>query len=326
MKSFELILYPTEQCNFRCSYCYEDFEVGKMLPEVVDNVKKFINNRLDVVDHLHLSWFGGEPLIAQDILLDIANHAFQESKKRNKKLTGSFTTNAYHLTVELAKQFHEINHNKYQISLDGYQEQHDKTRKLASGKGTFNKIWTNLINLKDSDIQFEILLRLHITRENFESMKVLAYEIKDKFIIDYRFKVLVKPIGSWGGNNKIKDAILSKDEQDNAIDEILKIIYPNNDRIFTVNNKETKNICYASKPNSLAIRSQGTIQKCTVLLSDERNNVGNLTNDGEIFLDSELMKLWMRGLYDKNYVTLGCPAYNLPKIIKNKIDVISINN
>lgn len=326
MKSFELILYPTEQCNFRCSYCYEDFEVGRMLPEVVNNVKKLINNRLDAVDHLHLSWFGGEPLIAKDILLDIANHAFNESKKRNKKLTGSFTTNAYHLTLNLAKKFHEINHNRYQISLDGYQEQHNKTRKLASGKGTFKKIWTNLTNLKNSDIQFEILLRLHITRENFESMKILAYEIKDKFIIDPRFTVLVKPVGNWGGNNKITDTLLSKNEQANSIDEILKIIYPNNVGIYPVNNKEVKNICYASKPNSLAIRAQGTIQKCTVLLSDERNNVGNLMDDGVILLDSELMKIWMRGLYDKNNVTLGCPAYNLPKITKNRIETISITN
>ncbi|OBS07518.1 hypothetical protein BAX55_02700 [Acinetobacter baumannii] len=82
MKSFELILYPTEQCNFRCSYCYENFEIGRMLPEVVESVKNLIDNRLDVVDHLHLSWFGGEPLIAKDILLDIANYAFNESQKK----------------------------------------------------------------------------------------------------------------------------------------------------------------------------------------------------------------------------------------------------
>ena len=29
----ELILLPTEKCNFRCTYCYEDFELGKMSEE-----------------------------------------------------------------------------------------------------------------------------------------------------------------------------------------------------------------------------------------------------------------------------------------------------
>jgi uncharacterized protein len=25
----QLIILPTEKCNFRCSYCYEDFMIGK---------------------------------------------------------------------------------------------------------------------------------------------------------------------------------------------------------------------------------------------------------------------------------------------------------
>jgi hypothetical protein len=29
----ELILLPTEKCNFRCTYCYEDFDLGKMSEE-----------------------------------------------------------------------------------------------------------------------------------------------------------------------------------------------------------------------------------------------------------------------------------------------------
>lgn len=324
MKSFELILYPTEQCNFRCSYCYEDFEIGRMLPEVVESVKKLIDNRLDVVDHLHLSWFGGEPLIAKDILLDIANYAFNESQKKNKKLTGSFTTNAYLLTEDLAHEFSRIHHNQYQISLDGYHEQHDKTRKLASGKGTFNKIWNNLIKLKYSNIPFEILLRLHLTRENLESMQILAHQIKNNFIIDPRFSVLVKVVGDWGGDNQIKEILLSKNEQEHAVNEILKIIYPNKDNASSLGIRETKYICYAAKPNSLAIRAQGTIQKCTVSLSDERNNVGKLTNEGKIILDKDLMKMWMRGLYNKDEKSLACPAYNLPKLEKNKIKTISI--
>jgi molybdenum cofactor biosynthesis enzyme MoaA len=26
----QLILLPTERCNFRCTYCYEDFVLGRM--------------------------------------------------------------------------------------------------------------------------------------------------------------------------------------------------------------------------------------------------------------------------------------------------------
>ncbi len=39
----ELILYPTEQCNFRCTYCYENFDIGKMSESVQLSVKKLIS-------------------------------------------------------------------------------------------------------------------------------------------------------------------------------------------------------------------------------------------------------------------------------------------
>jgi sulfatase maturation enzyme AslB (radical SAM superfamily) len=30
-----LVVMPTEACNFRCTYCYEDFRYTRMEPEVV---------------------------------------------------------------------------------------------------------------------------------------------------------------------------------------------------------------------------------------------------------------------------------------------------
>src|SRR5262245_31032656 len=35
----QLILMPTEACNFRCTYCYEDFRYQSMHPDVVLGVK-----------------------------------------------------------------------------------------------------------------------------------------------------------------------------------------------------------------------------------------------------------------------------------------------
>ena len=33
-----LILMPTEACNFRCTYCYEDFKLKRMAPAVLRGV------------------------------------------------------------------------------------------------------------------------------------------------------------------------------------------------------------------------------------------------------------------------------------------------
>ena len=34
-RRLELIVMPTEQCNFRCIYCYEDFRMGRMNSDTV---------------------------------------------------------------------------------------------------------------------------------------------------------------------------------------------------------------------------------------------------------------------------------------------------
>lgn len=36
----QLIILPTERCNFRCSYCYEDFMIGKMKEPVVAGLER----------------------------------------------------------------------------------------------------------------------------------------------------------------------------------------------------------------------------------------------------------------------------------------------
>ena len=61
-----LILLPTEACNFRCTYCYEDFRLGRMSEDVVRGVEALLSRRAEGLARLEISWFGGEPLAAGD--------------------------------------------------------------------------------------------------------------------------------------------------------------------------------------------------------------------------------------------------------------------
>src|SRR5215211_2329775 len=73
-ESLHLIVLPTEQCNFRCTYCYEDFSIGRMSSEVIQGVKRLIDRRLPSLKSLSVSWFGGEPLLGRAIVEDISEH------------------------------------------------------------------------------------------------------------------------------------------------------------------------------------------------------------------------------------------------------------
>lgn len=341
-KHLELILYPTEQCNFRCTYCYEDFILGDMSADLVSGIKKFIEKRAEKLDHLHLSWFGGEPLIAKNIIYDISQFALGLRLQKRINVSGSMTTNGYHLSKETMKALCDSEIRRYQISLDGFNEAHDVTRKLRSGKGTFARIWKNLLAVRDTDLSFTIVLRMHVTPENVESLKDLALQIKKEFGGDKRFIPFVKPIGDWGGPNSGKISSLSGKQKDATVAEIkaifseipqlsqkpIAIPASENKSLAAVSSpivqEEPPYICYASKPNSLAIRADGRIQKCTVMLNDDRNTLGRIFPDGSITVDDEKMKVWMRGYHHGDVQTLGCPAKKLPEAVKVSVSEIPL--
>ncbi|MDQ0412874.1 hypothetical protein [Mesobacillus stamsii] len=57
-----LTIMPTEQCNFRCVYCYESFLRGSMLPDIRKGLISFVEKKSKTINDYFVDWFGGEPL------------------------------------------------------------------------------------------------------------------------------------------------------------------------------------------------------------------------------------------------------------------------
>jgi uncharacterized protein len=163
---FELIILPTEKCNFRCTYCYEDFAVGRMPPHIVKGLKSLISTRVPQLKGMTISWFGGEPLLAKNVILDIGTHAFEECQKHGVSFSSGFTTNGYLLTEKLLGQFLAISHSNFQITLDGDAEWHNKTRLAANHRPTFQKIWSNIVMFKKFEKTFQVTIRMHLHKYN----------------------------------------------------------------------------------------------------------------------------------------------------------------
>ena len=155
----ELIILPTEKCNFRCTYCYEDFEIGKMSETTQRALELFLENRVPGLQKLDLSWFGGEPLVAKDVVLRLARYAQALCEHHGVVLRGALTTNAYVLDRELFEKLLACKQDFFQITLDGWAEGHDVLRKRADGIGTFDFIWQNLLALGVIDQPWEICFR-----------------------------------------------------------------------------------------------------------------------------------------------------------------------
>lgn len=118
LKHFNLYILPTEKCNFRCTYCYEDFSIGRMKLETILAVKAFLDKRCTDLDSLQISWFGGEPLTAKDIVLEISEYATKLVDKYPRlRYKGDMTTNGYLLDYQTTTALVNVGVRDFQISL-----------------------------------------------------------------------------------------------------------------------------------------------------------------------------------------------------------------
>lgn len=309
-RRLQLFILPTEKCNFRCTYCYEKFDIGRMKPAIVKMVKAFIDRRLEHLDFLSVEWFGGEPLTAKAVVLDIARHIHASLESVPSVVySGSMTTNGYLLDGDTATALTQLGVRSFQISLDGPPEVHDESRVKADGSGTFSEIWHNLLTLRDSDLSFEVMLRLHFTPATADRLYSLIDLINDSFFGDNRFKVTFKSVNRLGGENDHKLELFDPQKKREVIASFERHLRQKSQSI--VHGQIGPQICYAAKPNSFVIRADGRIGKCTVALYDNRNTVGRIAEDGRVVIDNDKMRPWMKGFETLSAEELGCPLHTL---------------
>jgi len=302
-----LTILPTEQCNFRCFYCYESFKLGKMSKETSESILKLVKRRASTLKFLHINWFGGEPLIAKDIIISLSEEFKELSKKFNFKYTSSITTNGYYLNSNLFTKLVTNGITNYQITLDGDKKIHNKTRILSNGEGTFNIIWNNLISIKKNTLKFDIMIRIHYSPENLKEIKAFSKILNTEFGKDNRFKIFFKNISTLGSCNDESLSTFDSEESNEIQKDLNSLI----DAVDTVTQDDY--VCYASEANTFIIRSNGDISKCTVALDEEVNIIGRLNSNGELELNQDKCKLWSIGLQTEDEAHLACPYFNLIK-------------
>jgi uncharacterized protein len=307
-----LIVLPTEQCNFRCTYCYEDFSIGRMTPPTIQGVKRLIDRRADELAALSVSWFGGEPLLARPVVEEISEHIVGVAAAHpDLHYEADMTTNGYLLDTGTVERLGSLGIRRYQISLDGPQSLHDGTRVRAGGGGSFQQIWRNLVAIRDGNAPVSVLLRIHLTTDNVPVMPEFLAQIRETFLSDSRFQVLLKPVERLGGPNDDKMPILTQEARPAILGELEAVVVGERaepERLFAA-----PQVCYASRPNSLVIRADGGVGKCTVALSDPANAIGRLRSDGSLEIDNARLRPWLRGWVARDWSSIGCPYAEMPE-------------
>ncbi len=274
-----IILYTSQNCNFRCVYCYEEFEDNQLTSLDYDFIYNFIENKLlnEKISNLNISWFGGEPLLNIDEILNFTKKCSKLTQKyKNINIRSNMTTNGYLLNIENFNNLLNAGVKSFQITLDG--TNHDKYRKLINGENTYNTIINNIIAITEQTKHdnYLIMIRRNIGKldNTFQWYENLSNIIKNKSQIVFN----IRPISQLSSKN-IDIPIFTKDEKEaliiNHIDYLIKLG-------FNTVEKDEK-FCYANYKNSFAFTPNGLIQKCTVAQKDSKNTVGTYNSTKNIF-------------------------------------------
>ncbi len=293
-----LIVLPTEECNFRCVYCYENFLKPKMSDEVQNALKKYISINMGRVHDFGIEWFGGEPLVGLDVIRNVSTHAVREAALNNVSFSSTITTNGYLLTPDVFEEaVSDWRIMRYQFTIDGPREFHDKRRMLESGATTFDKVMSNLEYIAKSDHpEIMYVVRMNVDRDNLKTVPEFARIIKDIVGDDKRARFYVRP--TWG---KSKFDLLTNFETRSLRKQIVDIcgevgLYLYDSDLFL---NPALGMCYAADPHSLVIGPEGSIYKCTSAFDMPENLVGQLTPEGMIQLDVKNFSLWVESSIEK---------------------------
>lgn len=307
----QLILLASEDCNFRCRYCYEEFARGTMEPRVRTGVMNYLEKRIADLRRLDVEWFGGEPLYGWAALEDIAPFALALAEKHSVSYGSKMTTNGYLLTPGVVDKLLAWKIQSYQITIDGPPESHDRSRPTRDGQGTFAVIFDNLVAMKKRPDTFAINLRVNFDRGNCGEVDRFLDLAEREFKGDPRFQLCFRAVGRWGGPNdpqlEICGAGEVRDVRSRLEAEASKRGLNLTDRINIYHAGLGSQVCYAARPYSFVIGASGKVMKCTIDLDmKDRNVVGHLSETGEMTLDDDKMALWTEPAFESDTKCQKC--------------------
>lgn len=295
-----LIIMPTGKCNFRCTYCYETFEQGRMAEASAEALAKAIDRIAGSAERFGLGFFGGEPLMCSDLVLRFSRQAFRSLASRGLPYAAGISTNASYLTPELFEQLLDAGVVSYQISIDGDRALHDRQRVTVAGKPTFDRIVGHLKHMAELKDDFVCIVRCNSRPEDMPRVMALFEGDDLRFLRgDPRFMVDLHTI--WSSDRKeVVDGASHDSGCGSEVTRPLDIYFYNRElearglRTSAYGNPTSplSVACYAGKPNWFVVGPDLTLYKCTVVFDHDDNRVGKILADGTFALDQAKNELW----------------------------------
>lgn len=279
--AINITIYPTQECNARCFYCFENGE--KRTPMTLETAKKvveYITKNITVNDEVVFRWFGGEPLVGAHIIDYITENVdtFFDGKL---KFNSIVTTNGFNISDDLIEKATKKWHTKkFHLTIDGYDKEHNKRKNYYDKSiNAYQKLLSDMRKLIDAGIF--VVCRFNLDKKNISQLDDILHDLEqfkhsDLFYI--HTTTLRRP-----PNAPLEDYILAQD-YDWAYDIIWRKMYRHGfyDGIKHILPLRLRGNCLACVMNEVLINSDGNLFKCLQHTTDASHKVGDCTT-GVVF-------------------------------------------
>lgn len=155
---FGLTLIVNHACNLRCTYCYTGEKLRR--PMSLDVGRRAIDRAIHSVDRngsLDLAFFGGEPLIEAELILEVVDYAREETTRHGIELALSMTTNG---TFDSAAAWSVMTlpEMRLAISHDGLPSVHDAHRTTTEGQPSSQRVLNTVDRLFEAGKDFRVVM------------------------------------------------------------------------------------------------------------------------------------------------------------------------
>lgn len=272
--NLHLAIAPTLECNFSCTYCYQqpgEMDNGRqgnhvfMPEEVQQKLLAYIDESTETVRNLSLIWYGGEPLLAIDIVCHLSKSIVAITHKKQIGYRAKVITNGYLLTQPgIVQKLIDSHISRIDLTLDGPPEVHNGRRRLKTGHGpTFDHILEGLRQVRAQGL--EVQLRINADRSNQESLFGLL-DILDQYHLR-DIPIVLGRVGAYTSGCKLPEtSYLSDEEFSRLAKQFRKPQHPC-----------LAHPCSSNKLNAYVIDPDGDLYKCWIQIGEKQHRIGNIT-------------------------------------------------
>ena len=279
--AINITIYPTQECNARCFYCFENGEKQKpMSIETAQKVVEYITKNVTVSDEVVFRWFGGEPLIG-DYIIDYITENVNRHFEGKLNFSSIVTTNGFNISDDLIKRAKEKwKAKKFHVTIDGYGEEHDRRKNYYDKSvNAYRKLLSDISKLIAAGIF--VVCRFNLDKKNINQLDNILLDLeqfKDSDLFYIHITTLRRP-----PKLPLGDYILAQD-YDWAYDMIWRKMYSHGfyNGIKHILPLRLRGNCLACVMNEVLINSEGNLFKCLQHTTEESHKVGDCTT-GVVF-------------------------------------------